>query len=164
MRLFPVTPGKLCTITIGGGGAGGGGQWTNLATSGNAGGTTIFTYDGVDVLSAAGGSGGGPGSGANVGASAGAGATGSHYSNINDWNQNTTYVSVKSNNGGTGLPRPTRAAGGTVKLQAGTNIIVSYGGGGSGGIGGDNDKNKPGESGYTGATGYCRIYWFGGLP
>ena len=183
MRLYPVTPGSLYKVTIGDGGYGGTREWDNPnRIVGGVGGTTTFTYNGVDLLTAPGGNPGQIGSGANIyGGGGGSGGIGSQYKNITDWHNNKTYIEVTSGSGGNGRERIYQAVGGlpivpaTSKIKlpeygrqnyenAAGSVGLVAGRGGLAGIGGNTGSYKSGNHGSSGVKGYACLYWFGGLP
>jgi hypothetical protein len=157
---FPVVPGQVITVDVGGaggsgadqsqaGGFGGGGDGGNGATPGPAddlrggggGGATTFRIDGVPMLIAGGGGGGGAynADGGNGGSAGGAGAPGEDVSGNLDsgWGQSATggTTSGGGTGGTTGVPPGNALTGGDGSLGGGGGGASTSGSGGGGGGG-----------------------------
>ncbi|NHQ84365.1 hypothetical protein HA051_22615 [Chromobacterium vaccinii] len=157
---YPVRPGQVLNIVIGGGGSGGLGGPKNGATgsagiSGTNGGTTAIAEIG---LSLAGGNGGGPGNtngawgnGANPGLGGAGMATGSM-----GWSGPTSNMCYP---GGLGGNSPFGGGGSTVGWYWAGGVSQTGAGFGSGGGGGFAGNDGGGIAGANGAPGVIFIEW-----
>ena len=141
-RTYYLAQGAILTYTVGAGGAGGAGGGSN---NGAAGGTTTVT-DGIDTMSATGGSGGqGVNNTAGTGGAGGTGNTDEAKTNIDGKTGGTGTISSTSGYGASGP-----GASVEVGVATGNPGVVgnNYGGGGSGGSG----ASQGGGDGASGAV------------